>query len=47
MSDTCQRYACDNVAHANCTACGRPTCRRHGKYVGDVFICYDCIDEHR
>ena len=43
MPDTC--HMCANYSYANCDSCGQPTCRRHGREVGDRFVCFSCINE--
>jgi hypothetical protein len=44
MADTCHIPGCSNISYDNCTACRRATCRRHGRQVGDHFVCRDCAD---
>lgn len=42
MGDTC--HICGDMSYDDCTACGRPTCKRHGKRVGDHFVCRKCAE---
>lgn len=44
MAETCHFRGCPNVSYDNCTACQRPTCQRHGRRVGDRFVCRECTD---
>ena len=47
MVDKCKIGNCTDFAETNCSACGQPTCRRHGRAVGDKFICRECADRAR
>lgn len=44
MADKCHK--CDNASYDDCVVCKRPTCRPHGREVGDKFVCVDCIDKY-
>jgi hypothetical protein len=41
MADAC--HMCGDLSEDDCVSCNRPTCSRHGKYVGDHFLCRECI----
>ena len=41
----CHFDGCDNASYDDCAICGKPTCRQHGKEVGENFVCFQCIDE--
>ena len=45
MADKC--HMCGDTSNENCVKCKRPTCKRHGRYVGDYFVCRKCADEYR
>lgn len=44
MGDTCHIRGCSDTSYDDCTVCHKPTCRRHGKRVGDHFVCRECAD---
>ena len=44
MGDKC--YKCGEAAYDDCTICGRPACLRHGKRVGDNFVCRSCVNDY-
>jgi len=46
MSDLCQFDDCEKVAYDECINCGEPTCKRHGREVGDAFVCLECMDDY-
>jgi hypothetical protein len=46
MSDTCHFSNCDNTSFDNCKICNQPTCKRHGKLIGDRYICNKCADKY-
>jgi hypothetical protein len=43
MADTC--HMCDDTSQDDCAVCHQPTCKRHGRYVGDRFVCRDCVNK--
>lgn len=45
MGDTCHFHGCENTSYDDCTICGQPTCKRHGKQVGDKYVCRECADK--
>lgn len=45
MGDKC--HICGELSSDDCVSCRRPTCKRHGKRVGDYFVCRDCADKFR
>ncbi len=45
MGQQCQM--CSNPAYDDCVSCKRPTCKHHGKKVGDHFVCKKCADKFR
>jgi hypothetical protein len=42
MADTCYYNNCDRTAYDDCGNCGRPTCKVHGRQLGDEFRCNQC-----
>lgn len=42
--DECHVYYCDNYAEDDCCVCGEPTCRSLGTYVGERFVCDECVN---
>lgn len=47
MADTCHISGCSNVSYNNCISCRKPTCKQHGKRVGEHFVCRECADKAR
>lgn len=47
MADKCHFNNCQNISEDDCVKCGKPTCHRHGKRVGDHLVCVKCVDEAR
>lgn len=45
MGDICQ--LCNDPAFDDCVSCNKPTCKKHGKLVGDHFVCKKCADKFR
>jgi len=45
MADSC--HVCGGISNDDCVNCGQATCRRHGKYVGDHFLCFECIEREK
>jgi len=43
MADKC--HMCGGTSYDNCKACGQPTCSKHGRRVGDDFVCRECADK--
>jgi hypothetical protein len=43
MADAC--HMCGDTSQDDCVVCHQPTCKRHGKYVGDRFVCRDCVNK--
>jgi len=44
MGDKCHIGNCDNTSYDNCSVCRKPTCKKHGRSVGDRFVCRQCAD---
>ena len=45
MADQCHMRGCTNTSYDDCAVCKQPTCRPHGRPVGDHFVCRDCADK--
>lgn len=45
MAHAC--HICGETSYDNCVSCKRPTCKKHGKLVGDHFVCKTCSDKFR
>lgn len=42
MGDTCHMHNCNEVSYDDCSVCGQPTCKKHGRMTGDYFVCKEC-----
>jgi hypothetical protein len=45
MGEKC--HICSDPAYDDCFSCHLPTCKKHGKLVGDYFVCKKCSDKFR